>query len=196
MSFEFRISNREAIKRELEEARRLVGDLSVPLTAIAGDWFRTNRLYFQASGSGPWADLSNGNAPRGKVRGFGAKKTGEKGGRVGGYKEQKLKRWGFVYPILRASGKFERSITEPADSNSLLEILNASTLLLGSRAVSDRGAPYPKFLHTGTNQMPARGWANVQKITVARWVGILRTYVLDTLGPSGRPVSLPQPKKA
>ncbi len=121
------------------------------------------------------------------MKGFGVGKTGEKGGTVGGYKKEKLKRYGFVYPMLVASGALRSSLTQMGDSNSLFEIFNKSTLALGTKVVGKGGANYPMFLNYGTKKMPARHFMEIPKLSVARWMGILKKFVFTAWGPPGKP---------
>lgn len=177
------IANQESFMATLQRAREACQDLTVPLMLIAKDWMKSNQAMFQLKGPGQWADLSNGKGKR-TIRGLGPKATGEKAG-IGGYKWQKLKRWGFIYPILRASGKLESSLTDPSDPNALTEVVNRDMLLLGTRVLSKAGASYPTFLYYGTKFMPARPFLFIPDDRLGRWSNTINEFVLKNLKAPG-----------
>lgn len=176
MATQIRIANLSEFLASVREAQAVASDLTQPLSAIARDWMTTNKLIFALNGPGPFADLSGSRERRNK-------KTGRFQSTNGGYKAAKLKRWGFVYPIGKASGRFEASMTDPASPDALVEIINGQTLILGTRVLSDRGANYPAFLQFGTRRgMPPRpGFFDIPELSVARWQLILRTFIVDTI---------------
>lgn len=165
-----KIANLEAFLASVREAQRTVGDLTIPLTEIGQDWMRTNQTIFTLSGPGPWKDLSGGRAGRNA-------KTGRYQSPNSGYKAQKLKKWGFIYPILKASGALERSITQPGDPNSLFEIINGETLILGTKVTSPGGVNYAAILNE------ARPFMNIPELSVARWLVILKTFIISRTTP-------------
>lgn len=184
MATQIQIANLSSFLASVEEAKKKVADLSTPLRKIGLDWMRTNSLIFTQGAGGSWADL-NSRGRGVKVRGFGPKKTGEDSGRAGGYKLQKLRRWGFVYPILVASGRLKRSMTVPGDSDSLFDILNKSTLILGTRVASKDGTNYPFILHHGSKYFPARPFMTVSQLSVSRWKSILKAFVAQAANSTG-----------
>lgn len=188
------IANLSAFIKSVQDAKKIVSDLTPPMSEIARDWMRTNQLYFTQS-PGAFADLSS-KGSKTHVRGFGLAKTGEKGGDVAGYKAKKLKKYGFVYPILVASGVLRDSMTKWGDANSLNEILNKSQLILGTKVVAKSGANYPQFLNDGTKKMVGRPFLNVSQISVAKWIKILNAYVVAAVGPSGAPAGTPSESAA
>jgi phage gpG-like protein len=153
----------EAIKR----AKLVTQDLTIPLSLISKDWFKTNRVIFNLKGPGRYADLKE--------------KT----------KQQKQKRTGFVYPILEATGRLSASITQPTDGSAISEIINKSSLVLGTKV------PYAGYLQFGTKNMPARpmvffgpesrewGTDKTFQIRTTQWLNILNSYILEKLGASG-----------
>lgn len=174
MTAQMKITNFEAFLASVRDAERIAGDLTEPLSQIGADWMRTNQSVFQLSGPGPWVDLM-GSKPRRN------KKTGRFQSPNGGYKAQKLKKWGFVYPILKASGALERSLTQPGDPNSLFEIVNGKNLILGTKVMSRSGANYPFFLARGTSKMRARNYLSIPELSVARWIGILKNFIVGRI---------------
>ena len=110
----------------LDKTYKLTKDLTVPLTLIYQEWLKGNRAIFSLKGKGKYEDLS------------------------AGYKITKQKQWGFVYPILRASGRLEGSITNAGDPEAIGQIINKKNLLMGTKV------PYAIFPQMGTRFMPPR----------------------------------------
>jgi hypothetical protein len=176
MGTEFKVANLESFLRSVKDAQKQCADLSVPFTQIGQDWMRSNKTIFSYSGAGPWADLSGGRARHDS--------KGRYQSPDGGYKAQKLKKWGFVYPILKASGELERSLTVPGDPNSLF-VVKPTGIEIGTKVVSKDGAPYPAFLAHGTRTMPARNYLTIPAISVMRWKQILQTFIVGKLTAPG-----------
>lgn len=115
MVVEFQVDPDKSFQKAIKKATKEVGDLTVPLTLISQQWFKSNRAIFDLSGPGKFKDLSTA------------------------YKPQKKAAVGFIYPILRRTGAMERSITVPGSPGSISKILNKNTLTLGS------SVPYAQF---------------------------------------------------
>lgn len=122
----YQVDPQKKLAKALQKASLLVNDLTIPLQLISQQWFKSNRAIFTLKSQGKYVDLSELYKPR--------KKTA----------------WGFVYPILKASGKLEKSITDPAHSNAISFIINRKSLVVGTNV------EYAEFLHDGTSKMPAR----------------------------------------
>lgn len=139
-------------------ALKEVSDLTIPYTLITKSWFKGNRAIFALKGPGKYVDLTPG------------------------YKKQKKKAVGFVYPILRRSGALERSITEPGDPASISLIINKTTLILGTKV------PYGKYHQFGTKRLPKRPFILVGAEQVSppdlnrrreAWLQIISDYVMQ-----------------
>lgn len=148
-------------QKALKEAERWTGDLTVPFGLISQSWFKSNRAIFALSGPGKYPDLS------------------EK------YKVAKKRKHGFLYPILRAKGDLEKSITNPGDKNAVSEVVNKTILLLGTRDPKAQfhqgdGArskmPYRPMVLLGPEQVAPSGINN----RVEGFVKILEDYLLQT----------------
>lgn len=158
------ITNYEKFQAGLARAKSQTSDLTIPLTLIAGDFYKSEAAIFRLNGPGQYADLSPN------------------------YKVRKQKRWGRVYPILLASGALRDSMTSPTDSNAISQIVNKDTLIIGTRI------HYGRFLQEGTAKMPARPFLFIgpesryanseQQGRVGRWLNILNAYVLRSMGES------------
>ena len=165
---DFRVDPKGDFKKALRRAGKISSDLRAPFKTITASFYKTNKILFSFTSNGPFDDLSEN------------------------YKREKDKKWGFIYPILKASGDLERSITNPTDPNTVASVLNKTTLVLGTK-VTKKGAPYPAFLQFGTKFMPARPylvvgtekgkWAQSQTIIRRKkaWIATLERYCADSL---------------
>ncbi len=166
---DFRVDPKGSFKRALREAGKKSSDLRVPFKLITMSFYRTNKVLFTLKSKGPFEDLNKD------------------------YKNEKTAKYGFIYPILKATGALERSITNPTDPNTVSSVLNKTTLILGTKLTSEEGAPYPAFLQFGTKFMPARPylvvgtekgkWAQSKTIRrrKQRWMEVLEKYCADSL---------------
>ncbi len=161
-------------------------DLTIPLRLIASSWFRGNKSIFDSNRIGPgrYTDLSE--------KPFFARWERDNPDLMrfykGGYKEYKKAKHGFVYPILKATGKLERSITDPSDSNSVNLIINKSTLVLGTKVdygiyhqsqtergkrKTGRAMPYRPFLFVGVEQIAPN---DIKNNRLKTWMQILDNH--------------------
>lgn len=150
--------NQEELKQAADRVKNKVSDLTIPLTSIAQRWYKNNRAIFQLKSKGKYEDLSEP------------------------YKQHKLKEWGFVYPILMASGALALSLTQRGGYGGINFIANKNTLYLGT-AIS-----YAQHLQYGTKYMPSRppvliaagrpGAAEELK-EINIWQGIINNYILQ-----------------
>lgn len=146
-----------------------VKDLTIPLTLISKDFYKSEAAIFNLGGPGQYPDLKE--------------KT----------KIQKQKQVGFVYPILKRSGALAKSMLNPTDGNAINFIANKNTLVLGTRVQygvfhqSDsarKKIPLRKFLFIGPE---AAQFANSeQQGRLERWLGIMNGYVLQRLAQLGK----------
>lgn len=157
------IDTNKQFRRAIDSAVKGLNDLTVPYKLMAREWFKANRSIFIQSRQGPgkYEDLSPG------------------------YKLLKPRKYGFVYPILRASGKLADSMTNPQSGDSINLIINRKTLLLGTKATTKKGAPYAAMLQAGTKKMPARpfvllGVEQVADSTATKrlknWINLLEDF--------------------
>lgn len=138
----------------VRQARQAVGNLAPAMSLIAKDFFSSEKSLFQADGPGQYEDLS------------------------ARYKKQKLNRWGFIYPVNRASGALMRSVTNPGDSNAIAQVTESS-FLVGTRlpygAAVQKKRPY---LFIGPESRYSTGATQGR---LQRWDAILKSYVLSKL---------------
>lgn len=118
-NFEWAIENRLEIERILNNAAKKISDLRIPFRIIASDFYRSQRKLFTLKSKGLYQDL--------------APAVGQDGNptTTSNYKKQKTSLWGYAYPILRASGVLERSVTTRNAANSHF-VLAKQTLEMGT----------------------------------------------------------------
>ncbi len=126
VKIELSIENYAEFQRSIDRAKQVTNDLRIPFTSIAKHWFQGNKSIFTLKGKGKYEDLSPD------------------------YKVWKTRKLGSPYPILKLTGRLEKSLTNPTAPEAVSEVVNKDTLLLGTRV------PYAGHLHYGTKNMPAR----------------------------------------
>lgn len=111
------------LNRALRIASRDLQDLRVPLEEIHDRFMQSRRFIFKLKSPGLYEDLSPA------------------------YKKRKAK-FGPVYPILRDTGRLERSVT--TNNGDHIKIIRPKHLTIGS------SVPYADFHQEGTRKMPKR----------------------------------------
>ncbi len=109
MGVKIEVDAEGTIRDGLKKAAELGINLTIPFTSIAKSWFKGNKSMFLLKGRGQYDDLKDET------------------------KIFKQKEYGFTYPILKARGDLEKSVTDPTDSNSINLIVNKVALYLGSK---------------------------------------------------------------
>lgn len=155
-------------KKAIDEAVKEVDDLTIPFALITQSWYKSNQFIFDRSrqSEGKYVDLSED------------------------YKQAKFNKFKFIYPILLATGRLERSMTDADSNESINKVINKKTLILGTRV------PYAPHHQFGTSKMPARPFVLIGAEQVApeglnrrqdAWVAILASYVAQKSRPVGEP---------
>lgn len=126
----FEVDPDKKFQAAINKALTEVDDLTLPFNLITQSWFKTNMAIFALKGPGKYQDLSES------------------------YKRSKNKLFGFLYPILKATGALESSITQAGSPGSIAEVINKTTLILGS------SIPYAADHQNGnpSKHLPARPW--------------------------------------
>lgn len=146
----------------LNKLTKELNDLTIPLTLIIQQWLKSNVAIFSLKSPGKYADFKYGDKSK--------------------YKKEKIKKYGFAYPLLKAQGMLERSLTQPGDPSGITKIINKQSLLLGSK---EKTAKWHQF---GTKYMAARPVVLVgaeqtapQDLNKRReaWIAILEKFVKD-----------------
>lgn len=167
----YAVDNDERFRKALSKAAGAVRDLTIPLTLITQDFFKSEKAVFQLKGPGQYPPISIS------------------------YAEAKRRQVGFVYPLLVRSGLLKNAATDPEHPGAVHYIVNKNTLFLGvSEAVvpyavyhqSDsprKKIPLRKFLFIGPEA--ARYDTPETAGRLQRWTSILDRYVRDALKLAG-----------
>ena len=160
----YSVDNDRRFRNALARAQVEVTDLTIPLTLISKDFFKSQKAIWALKGPGQYPDLAKST-----------KKKREREGRP-------------YYPILKRSGLLEKSMTDPRDANAIAEIVNKQGLILGTRVSygifhqSDRGRkkiPLRKFLFIGPE---AKKFATSDMMgRPERWLNIINSFILEKL---------------
>lgn len=158
------VDNDKRFQKALQEAKKQVSDLRVPLTIIAKNWFKGNKAIFQLTGKGKFTDLSESYKKR-------KAKPKAQGGA------------GFIYPILKFGGRLEDSITNPTSPDAVSEIINKDTLIMGSRV------PYGIYHQSSKprkTKLPQRRFIFISDSQAERYVNEINAYVMRKVAILGK----------
>ena len=119
--------NDDKFLKLLDRAFAASGDLTIPLNTIADEWLKGNDALQSLKSPPPmWEDLMPIT------------------------KKSKERNFGYIYPILMATGRLYASITHPRGQETIADVIGKRSLILGSRV------PYGRYHQEGTRFMPAR----------------------------------------
>lgn len=144
----------KAFARALEQTKKRAEDIRPALLEILDDWYASEAETFQYGDQGPYRDLTDL------------------------YKKRKEAKHGFVYPILKATGALEESVTHPSGAGAYFS-LAGDTITIGSYVSY---ASYVQAFADGSSNRPfifigGRYATENQKARPKRWAGILRDYI-------------------
>jgi phage gpG-like protein len=187
---DFRVDPKGSFKKALRQAGKISSDLRAPFKTITMSFYKSNKFLFKDNRKlNVFDDLSENPLYAFWLKDNDKAVIENQGSKFfeGGYKDLKQKKYGFVYPILKATGALERSITDPTDPNAISSVLNKTTLLLGTKL------PYAGWLQNGTKKMPARPflvvgtekglWAQSTQMQRRKeaWMRTLEKYCADSI---------------
>lgn len=112
----YNIENKQAFNSVLKKAADQVSDLRFPLGEISRDFYKSERAIFLLKGPGGYTDLNKQ------------------------YKKEKMRAVGFVYPILKRSGRLEKAATSPNAPGSINRI-GKKDLIIGASVMSKGKKP-------------------------------------------------------
>jgi phage gpG-like protein len=165
MAVRFQVDPDKEFQKAIAKVVKEVDDLTIPFQEMTRSWFKSNRAIFALKSPGKYTDLT------------------------ANYKKQKVKAVGFIYPILKRSGRLADSITKPDSSDAITEIINKKTLVLGSKV------PYGSAHQFGTKVLPQRPWILLgaeqtapEEINRRRdaWVALLADYLAQKSAQLGK----------
>lgn len=167
-------------QKRVQSAVKAVGDLSPAFNSIANDWLKNNRQIFRLKSKGQYKDLSTKPFFAYWERTARFRKFYE-----GGYKQMKKEKYGFAYPILKATGKLEKSLTDRNDPNCIV-VLDSKSLIMGTNVeygIYHQSArprtkiPYRPFIINKEGVSTPTGKIDTWGKQSARWLRIIETYV-------------------
>ncbi len=163
----FQVDPDQKFAKAVEEAAKAVGDLRIPLGIIAAQFFKSNKAIFSLGGPGQYQDLS------------------------ARYKKQKQKKYGFVYPIFRAKGNLEASLTNQNAAGAISKVVGNTTLFLGTAIPyaifhqSDaprKKIPFRPIVMIGAEQQAPPELNQRREI----WLNTIKNYVLQVSSRIGK----------
>jgi phage gpG-like protein len=176
----------QSILGVIEKYRDKVTDLRPAFFEIAAEFYKTNKALFTLKSSGKYPDFTGPKiANTWKDPGRPEKRTRD--GNLTAYQWAKVKKeWPGVnskgYPLLRASGLLERSITRDNDPNTV-RVLTKMSLVMGTRV------PYGLFHQEGAPRanVPMRQFLFIDPSTTfddprlsrrsEAWTKLLKNYI-------------------
>ena len=163
---QYNFENEKLFSDSVRKALSKIDDLSWPFNRIADDFYKSERAIFQLKSPGGYQDLS----PR--------------------YKVIKLQKVGFLYPILKASGRLERSVTQRGAPDSILSV-GKKILLIGTKTpygiyhnadTPRKIIPQRKFMFIGPESRAFHAKDRQdQGGRVTRWTKTIEGYVTRVL---------------
>lgn len=188
-TFSYSIENDKIFKATIERALKEVNDLKLPFNQIAFDWYKSNKSIFLLQSSGQYPDFSGPKV--GETWSQGPLARPDKRTRnplLTAYQNYKIKKYGFDYPLLKATSRLEGSITDPKNNETIF--YNSGTgLVLGSQVPygiyhqSDRQRkkiPLRKFIFIGPEA--PRFATSEQMGRPERWYNIINNYLIKKMG--------------
>lgn len=190
MSFtSYQVDNDKKFRDSLAEASKHIQDMRSAFGLISADFYKSQQAMFKLKGPGQFPEFKN------SVRASSIGGEGNPNGRKratydvskSAYQRRKLKKYGFDYPLLVASGSLSRSVLGPNNPGSINKATNLSlsigtTLKYGVYHQSDqprKKMPLRKFLFIGPE---ASQFATSEQMgRLGRWLKIVETHVQKQL---------------
>ncbi len=162
----YSVDNDRRFRNALEKASEVGQDLRVPFGLILRDFYKSEQAIFKLKGPGKYPVFKGEKDP----------KTGRTA-----YQSRKLKKYGFDYPLLVATGKLAASLLGPNNPGSISKITKLS-LIFGT------SVEYGIFHQLGGNKIPLRKFLFIgpeaptfatsdQMGRMERWKGYLTDYI-------------------
>ena len=166
------LKNRKELSKALNDAQKRAFDLRVPLTLIGRSMFRWSQIeIFNLSGPGKYQDLS--------TKPFLARWRVPKKPEMSwkyfdeGYKQYKQELYGFLYPILKATGRLQASLTEPGNAENYFNFPTRTSVEWGTTV------PYAAYHQSEAprRKIPRRPFLIVTDARLKSWKDILALHL-------------------
>jgi phage gpG-like protein len=185
----YSVSNDKAFAAKLKEARQVTDDLRIPLRKIAIDFYKGQKAIFGLKSKGRYPDFK-GKKIKDTWKRPGLPQLRTREGGLTPYAFSKKKKYGFLYPLLVATGKLGLSASTP-DSEGSIYTLGKTTLQIGTsieygkyhQQDSRRGQKMPlrKFLFIGP-ESDKFSTLPVVRGRLDRFTKELNTFIAGKLG--------------
>lgn len=167
----YKIENDVIVSDQLARAREVVSDMRPLFKEISRLMRQSRKAIFKLKGPGQYPDFQGKKGESGKTP----------------YQDFKIKKYGFAYPLLKATGRLEKSITEIGGEN--ISIITANSLTFGTtvpygvfhQSDAPRSKiPLRKFLFIGPEA--PKFAKNIDQDLAARINNTVNTFVLRSMG--------------
>jgi phage gpG-like protein len=182
------VDNDNRFLNAIKQASQMSQDLRVPFGLILADFYKSQQALWKLNGPGMYPPFKNSTGSYRKTEKASRKYVSDNKSR---YQEEKLKKYGFDYPLLVASGKLAASLSGPNNPGAIASI-NPLSLIIGTSIQygiyhqSDaprRKIPLRKFLFIGPE---APAFASSDQIgRPTRWVAIMQDFINQQLKKAG-----------
>lgn len=184
----YSVDNDKRFRNALSAASETVQDFRVPFGLILKDFYKSEQAIFKLKGPGLYPPFKNSEGDYGRVKyktktGKNRTKKGFVTSTMSEYQKQKLKKYGFDYPLLVRTGALAASVLGPNNPGSVsnitkLSLIFGSSIPYGVYHQSDdtrTKIPLRKFLFIGPE---APQFANSdQQGRLQRWLGYIQDSV-------------------
>jgi phage gpG-like protein len=167
----YSVDNDKRFRNALKAASESIDDFRIPFGSILRDFYRSQQAIWKLQGPGKYPPFQSKNMKEGQ------NKTP--------YQLQKIRKYGFDYPLLVASGRLAASLSGPNNPGSVavisrLSLIFGSSVAYGMYHQSDeprKKIPLRKFLFIGPE---APRFATSDQVgRLQRWIGYINDHVAN-----------------
>jgi phage gpG-like protein len=180
----YKVENDNAFQKLIDSAFKETRDLRIPFRQIVRVFYQSRKAIFKLKSAGAYPDFK-GPKVQDTWKNPGRPDQRTRKGELTSYQNVKLKRHGFIYPLLKATGKLESSITDPNDSNAKQEIDAISLTIItnipyanyhqqDNPDMGDRTMPTRKFFFIG-------GETRQSSRDIERYTKIINDHIVKVL---------------
>lgn len=164
----YSVDNDKRFRDALARAKETVTDFRVPFGLISRDFYKSQQAIFKLKGPGKYPPFKGKKNENGRTA----------------YQERKLKKYGFDYPLLVATGSLSASVLGPSNPGSInsitpLSLVIGTSIKYGVFHQSDEPRsklPLRKFLFIGPE---APSFASSEQAgRPERWLNYINDHVL------------------
>lgn len=182
----FKVEN-QSVFANLSKYGEQVSDLRPPLLQIAREFYKTNKFIFKVEGPGKYPDFTGPKIAQ-TWQDPGRPWMRKRDGTMTAYQWAKTQaKWTGVntrgYPLLRASGALERSITQSGDTNAV-KVITKKSLVIGTNVdygihhqfgAPKANVPMRKFLYIDATTTESTNPALSRRSEA--WTKAIQTYI-------------------